>query len=202
MKETKQDLRDRLQEAVRAHYRQTGGSPSVRELAAAVGRSPATVHRHLVAMREAGTLTYCGRRAIGGDGMQPAAPQRAMPVLGFVACGPGQEEEEQVLDYIRLPQRLVGSGDLFCLIAKGESMIDAGIRPGDYVIVRRQPTANDGDLVVALSSGKNNLKQLRFDLPNHRYVLRSCNGDKQTYPDIIVHDLRVQGVVVGSYHAF
>ena len=75
-----------------------------------------------------------------------------------------------------------------------------GIFPGDYVFVKRQQTANEGDLVIALFDGKNNLKKLGFDPKNKKYILHSCNPDTKTYPDIIVDELQIQGVVKGSYH--
>ena len=83
-----------------------------------------------------------------------------------------------------MPESLVGKGDLFALIAKGESMIDAGIYPGDLVIVRRDKKAEIGDIVVALLAGMNNLKVLGFDNKLHRYVLKSCHPRHQKYPDI------------------
>ena len=79
-------------------------------------------------------------------------------------------------------------------------MIGAGIFPGDYVFVKRQQTANEGDLVIALFDGKNNLKKLGFDQKNKKFILHSCNPDAKTYPDIIVDELQIQGVVKGSYH--
>ena len=94
----------------------------------------------------------------------------------------------------------MGGGELFALIAKGESMVDAGIHPGDYVIVRRQETAKAGDLIIALSDGKNNLKKLALDEENRKFILQSCNADKEAFPDIVVDELQIQGVAVGVYH--
>ena len=62
------------------------------------------------------------------------------PVLGYVRCGEGEEETEEVIEYIRLPESLVGTGEFFVLIAKGDSMIDAGVNEGDYVVIRKQNT--------------------------------------------------------------
>lgn len=80
-------------------------------------------------------------------------------------------------------------------------MVDAGVKPGDYVIVRRQQTAENGD-VVALLEGKNNLKVFLRD--DNQVILRSCNEEKtEDYPDIIVgedEELRIQGLAVGVYH--
>ena len=107
---------------------------------------------------------------------------------GNVRCGEGEEETEEVIEYIRLPESLVGTGEFFVLIAKGDSMIDAGVNEGDYVVIRKQNTASDGDYVVALYEGLNNLKELVVD--NGKYILRSCNEDKESYPDIYPRDLK------------
>ena len=123
-----------------------------------------------------------------------------MPVLGYVACGEGQEETEQVIEYIRMPESLVGKGEFFALIAKGESMIDAGIHPGDYVMIRKQNTADIGDIVVALDGGLNNLKVLGFNNAKGRYFLHSCNEDKKRYGDIYPEELQIQGVAVCVAH--
>ena len=97
-----------------------------------------------------------------------------------------------------MPESIVGKGDFFALIAKGESMIGAGIYPGDYVIIRQQNTADVGDYVAALYEGKNNLKLLQKE--NNTYILRSCNEDKESYPDIYPDDLQIQGVAVCVTH--
>ena len=174
--------------------------PSVREIVDGTGIPLSTVHRYMVDMQEKGELTYNGFRSARTKEMDAVSPIHGIPVLGTVACGPGQEEEEQFIETIRMPETLVERGDYFALIAKGESMIGAGIFPGDYVFVKRQQTANEGDLVIALFDGKNNLKKLCLDRKHKIYILRSCNPDTESYPDIIVDELQIQGVVKGSYH--
>lgn len=176
-------------------------SPTVREITGGTGIPHATVQRYLVAMDEAGEIEYDGR-IIRTPAMQKMAPINCIRVLGRVACGPGDEEQEEVLEYIRMPENLVGKGNFFALIAKGESMIDAGIHEGDYVIVRQTHTAGIGDIVVALYDNLSNLKVLGYDEDKEQYYLRSCNKDKRKYADIYVTDLQVQGVAVGVYHSF
>ncbi len=68
------------------------------------------------------------------------------------------------------------------------------------MFVKRQQTADEGGLVIALLDGKNNLKKLGFDSKYKKYILHSCNPDTKVYPDIIVDKLQIQGVVKGSYH--
>jgi repressor LexA len=103
-----------------------------------------------------------------------------------------------------MPESLIGRGEFFALIAKGESMVDARVKPGDYVIVRRQQTAEHKDIVVALLEGKNNLKI--YIKEDGKCILRSKNRKhKKLYPDIVVgedEELRIQGLAVGVYHKF
>ena len=172
----------------------------MRDIAAGTGIAVTSVHRYLSAMKEDGELEYNGRRSVSTRRMEMEQVAHAMPVLGYVACGEGQEETEQVIEYIRMPESLIGKGEFFALIAKGESMIDAGIHPGDYVMIRKQNTAEIGDIVVALDGGLNNLKVLGFNNAKGRYFLRSCNEDKERYGDIYPEELRIQGVAVCVAH--
>ena len=185
---------------INAFYYEHDKVPSVREIEAGTGIPYATVHRYLVAMQEAGEVTYNGYRSARTKEMNEVSPIHGISVLGTVACGPGQEEEQRFIETIRMPESLVEKGDYFSLIAKGESINGAGIFPGDYIFVKRQQTANEGDLVIALFDGKNNLKELGFDAKNKKYILHSCNPDMEAYPDIIVDELQIQGIVKGSYH--
>ena len=186
-------------EYINDYIGQYSASPSVREISSGTGIPRATVQRYLVAMDENGEIEYDGK-SISTAEMQRMAPINCIRVLGRVACGPGDEEQEEVLEYLRMPENLVGKGSFFALIAKGESMIDAGIHDGDYVIVRQTQTAKNGDIVVALYDNLSNLKVLGYDEEKKQYYLHSCNKDKRKYADIYVTDLQVQGVAVGVYH--
>ena len=190
-----------LLEFINSYIGKHSASPSVREISSGTGIHPATVHRYLVAMDEAGEIEYDGK-SIDTAATQKMTPVNCMRVLGRVACGPGDEEQEEVLEYIRMPENLVGKGTFFALIAKGDSMVDAGIHEGDYVIVRQTQTAEIGDIVVALYDNLSNLKVLGYDAEKEQYCLRSCNPDKKKYADIYVTGLQVQGVAVGVYHKF
>ena len=194
--------REKIRDYIGVYYRANDAFPTVRDIAAGTGIPFATVHRYLSAMQESGEVAYEGRRSASTAEIRFTSSNNLCRVCGYVACGPGQEEEEQFLEYIRMPESLVGKGECFALIAKGESMIGAGIYPGDYVIVRKDMEPREGALIIALSDGKNNLKKLHFDEENHQYVLQSCNPDKQTYADTVVDELQVQGVVIGAYHKF
>ena len=119
------------------HFCEHNEVPSVRDIAEGTGISLSTVHRYLIDLREEGALDYSGRRTARTKKMEDASPVHALQVLGTVACGPGQEEEQQFIEYLRMPESLLEKGDYFALIVKGESMIGAGLFPG--LRVRQAP---------------------------------------------------------------
>ena len=195
--------KEQIAEFLRQYYLQHDRLPSERDIVKGTGIPAGSVHRYLVEWKESGDFLYEGqRRSARTEDLDHVSPKHILRVLGTVACGPGQEEEERFIEYIHMPECMVGKGACFALIAKGESMICAGIFPGDYVIVRRQKTARPGQLIIALSEGKNNLKKLVMDETGQRYILRSCNPDREAYPDIVTTELEIQGVAVGVYHSF
>lgn len=200
MKSVRNESKPAIVQFIDEHYHKYYEIPSVREIAAGTGISVSTVHRCLSAMKENGELEYSGRRSVSTRRMEMEHNHYAMQVLGYVACGEGQEETEEIIEYIRMPESLIGKGEFFALIAKGESMVDAGIHPGDYVVIRKQNTADIGDIVVALDQGVNNLKVLGYDKKRKAYFLRSCNEDKERYADIYPEVLQIQGVAVCVTH--
>jgi repressor LexA len=134
-----------------------GYPPTVREIGEAVGlASPSTVHAHLANLERAGLLKRdpTKPRALELLGRQPQQPSRApaeaqaLPLVGEIAAGGPLLAEQQVEDYVGVPG-VIGPGD-FVLRVRGDSMVDAGILDGDYVVVQRRRDAHDGDIVVAL----------------------------------------------------
>lgn len=200
MKSIRNESKPAIVQFIDEYYHKYYEIPSVREIAAGTGISVSTVHRCLSAMKENGELEYSGRRSVSTRRMEMEHNHYAMQVLGYVACGEGQKETEEIIEYIRMPESLIGKGEFFALIAKGESMVDAGIHPGDYVVIRKQNTADIGDIVVALDQGVNNLKVLAYDKKRKAYFLRSCNEDKERYADIYPEALQIQGVAVSVTH--
>ncbi len=135
-----------------------GYPPSVREIGAAVGlTSPSTVHSHLARLQRRGFLRRDPSKPraieVRYDATSGAAvdrgPVRHVPLVGDVAAGTDVLAQENITETLPLPAQLTGEGDLFMLQVRGESMIEAGILDGDYLVVRSQPTAEAGDTVVA-----------------------------------------------------
>ncbi len=138
--------------------RERGYPPSVREIGLAVGlTSPSTVHTHLASLQRLGFLrrdpTKPRAIEVRFDPNSGAAverrPVRHVPLVGDVAAGTDVLAHENVEELLPLPADFCGDGDLFMLRVRGDSMIDAGILDGDYVVAKAQVTAEKGDIVVA-----------------------------------------------------
>ena len=184
-----------LENLINDHIEQTGVSPSVAEMAAATGLSKTTVSRYLTYMRERDMIDAgTGHRSIVTKEAKRERQQTVrVPVLGAVSCGVPKLAEENIEDYVRLPISLFGSGDFFLLRANGDSMIEAGIRHGDLVLIRQQSTAEPGQIVVALVDDEATLK--RF-YPDHENGIFRLHPENPTMEDIYVESCIVQGVAV------
>ena len=146
-----------------SYVRERGYPPTVREIGEAVGlASPSTVHAHLANLERAGllkrdptkprALELVGRDRGEGAGTAHAESRaRSLPLVGEIAAGGPLLAEDNVEDYLEVPELLAAGGADFLLRVKGESMIQAGILDGDYVVVRKQQDARNGDVVVALA---------------------------------------------------
>ena len=193
-----------------------GYPPSVREICAELNfKSPSTAHFHILNLEKKGYLEHdAGKgRAIRLKGeaqtapavpAAPAAPSNAVdfmeerdarenriPIVGNVAAGSPILAQECVEDYLTFDTGS-RSGEFFALRVRGESMLGVGILPDDLVVVRRQQTANNGEIVVALTDeDKNTLKRLLYDDDRQSYYLHPENKDME---DIYISGLRVQGV--------
>jgi repressor LexA len=156
---------------IEVHMRERGYPPSVREIGEAVGlTSPSTVHSHLATLQRLGFLrrdpTKPRAIEVRYDPSSGAAierrPVRHVPLVGDVAAGTDVLAQENVEELLPLPEDFTGDGELFMLRVRGESMIEAGILDGDYVVCRQQATARDGDVVVAgIPGGEATVKTYR-----------------------------------------
>lgn len=148
--------------------RQQGYPPSVREIGEAVGlKSPSTVHFHLKHLEEAGVIEKGAGKGRAISLTSPPVEDR-VPIVGKVAAGSPILAEECIEDYLTFDTG-GRTGEYFALRVRGESMLGAGILPGDLVVVRRQPTANNGEIVVALLEDEATVK--RFSQKNGRIWL-------------------------------
>lgn len=190
-----------------------GYPPTVREIGEAVGlASPSTVHAHLANLERAGylrrdptkpralELTRRERPAAGASVSLPDVGEvRVLPLVGEIAAGGPLLAEENVQDHLAVPEPLSRGGDEFLLRIKGESMVEAGILHGDYVVVHQQQTARDGDIVVALAGEDEATDEAtvkRFFREKGRIRLQPENASMEPlYPEHV----SILGKVVGVF---
>ena len=168
---------------IAAQLRDRGYPPSVREIGDAVGlTSSSTVHTHLTTLQRQGYLRrdptkpraievrYDTNSGIAID----RRPARHVPLVGEVAAGVDVLAEENIEELLPLPEDFTGDGQLFMLKVRGDSMIEAGILDGDYVVVRHQNEAEKGDVVVAgIPGGEATVK--RYGRRGSKVVLTPAN---------------------------
>jgi repressor LexA len=182
--------------------REKGYAPSIPEIGARFKiASTNGVSDHLKALEKKGYIRRIGKRAIevvNALGKTALIATREVPVLGRVPAGKPFLSEENIEGYLAMPSDM-GSGRLFALQVKGDSMVGAGIQDGDRVIIKQQGTAENGQIICALIDGEATLK--RFFKSNGVVTLKAEN---EKYAPIIVSrgEFRVVGRVIGLIRKF
>ncbi|MDA3130529.1 transcriptional repressor LexA [Aliibacillus thermotolerans] len=187
---------------IKEEVKQKGYPPSVREIGSAVGlASSSTVHGHLSRLESKGYI----RR----DPTKPRAIEileleeenvvkqetKYVPVIGKVTAGEPITAVENIEEYIPLPERMIADEEVFVLTIEGESMIEAGIFDGDLVIVRQQQTANNGEIVVAMTE-EHEATVKRFYKEDNYIRLQPENA---TMEPIVVENCTILGKVIGVF---
>lgn len=185
-------------EHIATSIRRNGIVPSVREIGHALGmRSPSTVHQHLTALERKGYIKRYGDRMrvleVLDKRILPSADDVAhLPLVGRVSAGVPILAEENIEEMIPVPRKVVGWQDeCFLLTVRGDSMVNAGIYHGDIVIVRSQPTAEPGEIVVALIGDEATVKRLAYE--GQRLLLMPENPRYSP----ILDEFEIIGKVVG-----
>ena len=166
MQERGKNSQRRILEFIKKEIELKGYPPSVREICEAVNlKSTSTVHGHLEQLEKRGLIRRDSTKPRAMEVLEnPLSKGRSVPLVGRVTAGIPILAEENIEDYIVLPQDLVGSEDeLFALRVRGESMIRAGILNGDFIIVRKQSHADNGDIVVAMIEDEATVKRIFFE---------------------------------------
>src|SRR6478609_7072947 len=188
-----------------------GYPPTVREIGEAVGlASPSTVHAHLANLERAGLIKRdpTKPRALelrrdpkpSAQAQQPDDVHR-LPLVGEIAAGGPLLADQNVEEYLAVPEPLARGGEEFLLRVKGDSMINAGILDGDIVVVRREQTARDGEIVVALAGDQEWADEAtvkRFFRENGRVRLQPENDALEP---IYADHVQVLGIVTGVFRS-
>ena len=189
--------------------REKGYGPTVREICSHLGlSSPSTVHVHLKALEDKGlikrdpmksrsiTLAHPKDESLEVSNVIAPSFGRAVevPLVGNVAAGSPILAEENITDTMTLPTDIVGDAPSFMLSVRGDSMIEAGINDGDYVVVKEQPVANNGDIVVALIDNGATVKRFYREKDHIRLQPENSSMDP-----IITRDCSIAGKVVAVF---
>ncbi len=179
-----------------------GYPPSVREIGAAVGlNSSATVHSHLNSLESKGLIrrdpTKPRAIEILDDGFQSVVEAVPVPVVGRVTAGAPILAVENIEEYFPLPRHVVRDQEVFILQVRGDSMIEAGILDGDYVLVRRQSFADNGDIVVALLGDEATVKTFYKEKTHVR-----LQPENSALSPILTQNVTVLGKVIGVFRLF
>ncbi|NLY51390.1 MAG: transcriptional repressor LexA [Firmicutes bacterium] len=188
-------------EFIKERVREKGYPPSVREIGEAVGlRSSSTVHGHLRRLESKGYIRRDPTKPRAIEIIHDDEPAESpmikdlvsVPLVGSVTAGQPILAVENIEDYVPLPRDFASDEATFMLRIKGDSMIDAGILDGDYVVVRQQPDATNGDIVVALLQDEATVKRFYREADHVR-----LQPENPLYDPIITTDVQILGKVIG-----
>lgn len=199
MQRPRGDNQQRILDFIKSEIQTKGYPPSVREIAQAVGlKSTSTVHGHLQRLEKRGLLHR--------DAMKPRAMEvmgdpnfvrnnsTAVPVIGRVTAGVPILAEENLDEYVAIPEVMLGEGEHFILLVRGDSMIEAGILDGDHIVVKKCAEANNGEIVVAMIDDSATVK--RFFKEEGHFRLQPENS---TMEPIYADDVTILGKVISLY---
>lgn len=196
---TSAERQEQIYDYLKKFQKEHGYPPSVREIGAAVGlKSASTVHGYLRCLEDRGLISRQPdkRRALDIIGDKPKHDMVSVPLVGTVAAGVPILAEENLEDVYELPKSLVhNSEDLFMLRVHGDSMINIGIYENDFVIVRQQSNANNGDIVVALVN-EDCATVKRYFLESDCVKLQPENDSMEPFYE---RNVRILGKVIGVY---
>ncbi|WP_035856044.1 transcriptional repressor LexA [Cryptosporangium arvum] len=187
-------IRQQILGFVRRTVPARGYPPSIREIGVAVGlSSTSSVAHHLRALETLGLISRDSRaaRAVDARDARAGADTTLVPLVGAIAAGSPITADENFEEALPLPASLVGHGEFFALRVRGDSMIEAAICDGDLVVVRRQPTAETGDIVAAMLDGEATVKVLHVEDGHVRLLPKNPH-----YAPIDADDATILGRVV------
>ncbi len=195
MRTKDKELMNKMLNYINDNFEKTGRTPTYREIAKEFSITSGCVSNYIKEMAEKNML----ENSSGSRGIRTLKMKKSnnaieqLGVVGSIACGSPMYAEENIETYISFPRALLGNGEFFILRANGESMIDAGIDDGDLVIIRKQETAEEGDIVVALINDEATLKRFYRDKKRRKIRLHPENAKLE---DMYFDNIAIQGVAI------
>ncbi len=205
---------EKILQFMRKEIKAKGYPPTVREICQELGiKSTSTVHKDIKSLEQAGYLKKDPSKPralmlVEQEPEEAAVPAPEVertdvvdiPVVGRIAAGTPILAEENIDDSFPVPARMVSEGTNFMLTVRGESMIEAGIFDGDYILVHQQPTANNGDIVVAMVDGFESEATVKTFYREEDHV--RLQPENPNMSPIIVQDVTILGKVRGVFRYF
>ncbi len=193
MRTRNQETYDKIIEFINDFYKSKGISPSLAEIALKIGVDKSTVSRYLSEMKQKGLVdTESNHRGLNTEFIKKHKNVKSVPIVGDIACGTPILAKENIESELFISSSILGEGDFFGLKAKGDSMINAGIADGDYIIARKQNVADEGQIIVALIDDSATLKRFYIDKKNKKIILHPENDEME---DMYFDSIEIQGVV-------
>jgi repressor LexA len=186
----------KILEYINGKFFTTREIPSVQEIADHIGMAKSSASRYLTDMENRGLITRDNTHySIQTLKMKKALPNlHQLPIVGEIACGTPILAEQNIESYLTISGDFLGTGTYFVLKAKGPSMIKVGIENGDYVVIRQQPSAEEGQIVVAMTEdGECTLKRYYKDKRRKKIRLHPENDEMK---DMFFDNIEIQGIAV------
>lgn len=189
------ELMTKISDFIEYQYNKIGRTPTAREIANEFNISLSTVSSYVNAMIENGMLEFNGDwRTIKTENMKKKSQDiEFVPIIGTIACGNLLYAEENIVGYLPVLKSIIKSGNYRFLKANGNSMVNAGIEDGDYILLKMQETAEEGQIVIALVGDEATLKRYYIDREKHKVRLHPENDEME---DMFFDNIKIQGIAV------
>ncbi len=196
MRTMDQEKVKKLTEFINQYARDNNGSsPSLSAIMEYMGMSRSTAYRYILELEKRGLVSYSGKNTLQTKlQCKMRCGFKRIPIIGQIVCGSPDEQEEHISHYLAIPEEWI-EGECFLLRAYGDSMIDIGIEKGDFILVKKTCTAEDGEVVVALTEEGNTLKRLFWE-DGHPRLHAENKRYKPKNRDIYPKSLTIQGVAL------
>lgn len=187
---------ERLAAFINQYTRDNNGfSPSLSEIMEYMSMSKATAYRYILELEKRGIVSYSGKKTLETELQRKMRCEfKRIPIVGQIVCGTPDEQEEHVSGYLTIPQEWI-DGECFLLRAYGDSMIDIGIEKNDLILIKKSETAENGDVIVALTEQGNTLKRLFWEGDRPRLHAENKNFLSNQI-DIYPNELTIQGIAL------
>lgn len=189
MRSKNQELMDKIVEILQTNV---DNCPTMQQIADSLSISKACVWKYLTELKNKGLVTQ-NYKVTPPNSKNIDLDTNLIPLVGTIACGSPILAEENIESYLPIPTRFLGKGKFYILKANGESMVNAGINDGDYVIIKKQDFAEEGQIVVALIDDEATLKRYYIDKKKKQVILHPENDNMQ---DMYFDSIIIQGVAV------